>query len=113
LPIGVEALGAEDLHPADAQFRQEHHGHDDDPDAAEPLQQAAPQVEPAGSPSSPEKTVAPVVVSPDIASKNASTYARRSPSVAPEDEGQRAEDRQHQPHARGQQKGLLDRQPRA
>jgi hypothetical protein len=35
----VEGLGSEDLHAADAQFRQEHHGHDDDPDAAEPLQQ--------------------------------------------------------------------------
>jgi hypothetical protein len=42
----VEGLGAEDLHAADAQFRQEHHGHDDDPDAAEPLQQAAPEVDP-------------------------------------------------------------------
>jgi hypothetical protein len=58
-------------------------------------------------------TVDPVVVRPDIASKNASTYARRAVGLdRAEDEGQRAEDRQDQPDTGGQQEGLLDRQPR-
>ena len=44
----VETFGPENLHPANPQFRQKHHRHHDDPDAAQPLQNAAPQQQPLG-----------------------------------------------------------------
>ena len=43
LACGVEAFGAEDLHAADAEFRQKGHGDDDNPDTAEPLHHGAPE----------------------------------------------------------------------
>ena len=62
-------LGAVDLHAADAEQRQDRDREHDDPHAAEPAQQVAPQIDGARQELEPERTVPPVVVRPEAASK--------------------------------------------
>ena len=45
---GIKGFRLEDLHTTDAQFGQEHHRHNNDTDAAQPLQDRAPQQQPLG-----------------------------------------------------------------
>ena len=90
-------------------FGQEHHGDDDDPDAPEPLAACcATKGGQAGMMSSPPITVEPVVVIPDIASKNAFVKSSRG---APRHHRQRAEQGQPDPDTRGDEEGLLQGEP--
>ena len=103
----IEGLGAEDLHAADAQFRQEGHGHDDDPDAAEPLQHRPPQ-----------KQARRQVVESGEHRRSGRGQAGHGLEIGIRDaglgraldKGDRSEDRQNRPDARGDQEDLLDLQ---
>ncbi len=108
LAAGVEGFGAEDLHAADPQFGQEHHRHDDDADAAEPLQHG-----------SPEQQAFRQLFEPDEhrragrgqAGHRLEHRVDRPRLGRAEDEGHRAEQRQRHPDAGGEEEGLLHRQP--
>ena len=43
LAQSIKGLGFKNLHATNAQFRQKHHGHNDDPDTAQPLQNTPPK----------------------------------------------------------------------
>ena len=103
----LEGFGFEDLHPAHAQFGQKHHGHDDDADPAQPLQDSAPEQKPLGQ-----------VIQSDKDGRACRGHARHRLEKGIDEarlgraqhEGQGAEHRQDQPDAAGQDEGLLQGQ---
>ena len=106
----VEPFGAKELHAAHPHLGQEHQRHDHDPEAAQPLQDAAPQQQPLGQ-----------VIQPRDHRRSGGRDTRHRFEERVDEmqirlaqhEGQRAEQRQHHPNQRGQQKRLLNGQPLA
>ena len=105
----VKALRAEYLHAADPQFGQKHHGHDDNPDTAEPLQQPAPQQQAARQLLKIREHRRPGGGQPRHRLEKRIDEPRLG---GPEIKRQRPENRQRQPDPGGQQKRLLNAQPR-
>ncbi len=105
---GVKGFGFEDLHTTDPQLGQEHHGDDDDTDAAQPLQNTAPDQQPLGQVFQSGQHRGPGGRQPRHRLKHRVGDAGIGRA---QHEGQGPEQWQHQPNAGGEHKCLLDGEP--
>ncbi len=102
---GIKAFRAEDLHATNAQLRQKHHGHNNDPDPTDPLQHSAPEKDPARQVFEPREHGRAGCRKPGHGFEkpvNKACFGRAQP------ERDRAENRQGKPNTCCDQEGLLN-----